>query len=98
MTQRVAVARQALRRGITIEGMVSDEDRAHFRRIAEAMERVNREELARDARRPPGEKIEAALRLSRHVPPASARGRRLGPEPVAPIALWLRLGKGRAGE
>lgn len=73
--------------------MVSDEHKAHFQRIAEAMERVNREELARHARRPPGEKIEEALRLSRHVPQAHEGFTRVGAEPVAPIALWLRLGK-----
>jgi hypothetical protein len=44
--------------------MVSEKDRQHFANIAKACAEQEREWIIEDARRPPGEKMAEALRLS----------------------------------
>ena len=67
---------------------VSDKDREHFRAIAQRMARLDLESIAREQALTPGERIQAALRLtdvflkSAHGAPKSA--------PTSLTALWKR--------
>jgi hypothetical protein len=66
--------------------MVSQKDRDHFRRIAEAEVSLNRESLRACAARSAGENIALGLELSVF---AIAFGADLSrPDEVAPIQLW----------
>lgn len=74
--------------------MVSERDRARMRRIAAAMDELNRDAVAEAARRSPGENIEIGLRLGDAAlaiaQPAGAR-----PPDVPPIWRWRELQRRR---
>ena len=69
--------------------MVSEKDRAHFRRIAEAEASLNRDALRADAAREPGANIELGLALSEFA--AAFAGDLSRPDEVAPASLWRKL-------
>jgi hypothetical protein len=75
--------------------MVSDEEREHFRRLAAAERQLSREALQREARRSPGENVEAAMELTAFASSFATRFER--PPEVAPIQLWrARQARARA--
>lgn len=66
--------------------MVSDHDREHFRRIADAERELERQALHDAAGRDPGLNIEIGLELSEF---AAAFGADLSrPDDVSPASLW----------
>jgi len=73
--------------------MVSEEDRQHFRRIAEVEAELNREAIRASAARTPGENIALGLALSAFA--AAFGGDLSHPDDVPPISLW-RVRRGSA--
>jgi len=73
--------------------MVSEEDRQHFRRIAEVEAELNREAIRGSAARTPGENIALGLALSAFA--AAFGGDLSHPDDVRPISLW-RVRRGSA--
>jgi hypothetical protein len=72
--------------------MVSEKDREHFRRIAEAETDLSREALLVCARRDPGVNIEVGLELSDFA--IGFGGDPTRPDEVAPIHLWRKRRRG----
>jgi len=66
--------------------MVSEGDREHFRRIAEAEAKLNEEAVETAARRSPGENIALGLELSEFA--AAFGGDASHPDEVPLIQLW----------
>jgi hypothetical protein len=75
--------------------MVSEKDRAHFRRLAEGEAELNREALLACAARSPGANIALGLELSDFA--INFGGDQTRPEEVAPIQLWRDRGRRTAG-
>ena len=71
--------------------VVSEKERTHFRRIAAAEDDLNRESLARDARRSPGVNIALGLALSEFATTFGADLSR--PDEVSPASLWRSRGR-----
>lgn len=71
--------------------MVSDRDRAHFDRIAEAEAELNATSLREDAHRSAGDNIERGLVLSEFA--SAFAGDLSRPDEVAPAALWGMRGR-----
>jgi hypothetical protein len=69
--------------------MVSDEEREHFRRLATAERQLAEETLEREARRSPGENVEAAMELTAFASSFAAGLERAAE--VAPVQLWRAL-------
>ena len=65
---------------------VSEKDRQHFRAIAEGMARLDLESIAREQSLTPGQRIQAALRLT-DVFLQSSQGAPK-PMPISLAALW----------
>lgn len=75
---------------------VTEKDRAHFRAIAEGMERLNRQSLEREQELTPGERILSALRLTDRFLRSSPMEEK--PPPVSLALLWRQRsanGRGR---
>ncbi|MBI3181937.1 MAG: hypothetical protein HYZ28_07315 [Myxococcales bacterium] len=66
--------------------MVSEEERAHFRSIAQGMEELNRDAVRRAAFSAPGKNIEEGLAWSEMVSALAADLSR--PDEVSPASLW----------
>jgi len=66
--------------------MVTEKDRAHFRAIAEGLDLLEQEAIARAAARPAGTNIEIAFDLSRFVMSRSSDFSR--EDPVSIAQLW----------
>lgn len=64
----------------------SEKDREHFRAIADGMARLDRESIAREQALTPGQRIQAALRLT-DLFLKSSRGA-TKPMPISLVALW----------
>lgn len=69
---------------------VSEQERNHFRAIAAGMARLNAESLLRELELTPGERIEAALRLTDQFLRSSPMEKK--PPPVSLAQLWRERG------
>ena len=78
-----------------IPGMVTERERQHFRRIADAERELNREAVHRTARRPPGQNIEAGFELSAFAAAFGGVIEKLG-DKVSPAALRTALREKRS--
>lgn len=74
---------------------VSDQERNHFQAIAAGMARLNRESLLRELELTPGERIEAALRLTDQFLRSSPMEEK--PPPVSLARRWRERGS-RGGD
>lgn len=64
----------------------SEKDREHFRAIAEGMARLDLESIAREQSLTPGQRIQAALRLTDVFLKSSLGAPK--PAPISLVALW----------